>query len=156
MTSARIWNAIAAGAIILGVGAGLAYAATADEQITARQAHMKANGAAAGAMAKILKGEAPYDAAVVKAALDEVAAKSKVSDDVKAWDASSNQGGTVKSYAKPEVWSDAQGFEKVYQDYVKATSDLAATADEASFKTAFAAWGGSCKGCHEKFRAPKE
>jgi cytochrome c556 len=156
MTSGRIWKAMAAGAIILGIGAGLAYAATADEQIAARQAHMKANGAAAGAFAKVLKGEAPYDAAVVKTALDEIAAKSKAADDVKAWDAASAKGDKAKTYAKPEVWSDPKGFEQAYQAYVKATTDLAATKDEASFKTAFAAWGGSCKGCHEKFRAPKE
>jgi cytochrome c556 len=154
--SGRLWKAVVGGAFVAVVGAGLAYAATADEQITARQAHMKANGAAAGDFAKILKGEAPYDAAVVKAALDNVAAKSKASDDIKAWDAASSKGDKVKTYAKPEVWSDAAGFEKAYQAYVKATADLAATQDEASFKTAFAAWGGSCKGCHEKFRAPKE
>jgi cytochrome c556 len=154
MTSRHVWKAIAAGTVIAGLGASLAFAD--DTQIKARQEHMKANGAAAGLGAKILKGEAAYDAAAVKAAFDEIAAKSKASDDVKAWDANSNEGATIKHYAKPEVWSDAAGFEKAYQAYVKATSDLAATTDEASFKTAFAAWGGSCKECHEKYRAPKE
>jgi cytochrome c556 len=31
-----------------------------------------------------------------------------------------------------------------------------AAADEASFKAAFPAMGGGCKGCHDNFRRPKE
>jgi cytochrome c556 len=154
MMSGRILQACAAAALSLAVGAGFALAG--DAQVNARQDHMKANGAAAGMFAKVLKGEAPYDAAAVKVALDGIMAKEKIAEDLKAWDANANDGATVKAYTKAEIWSDPAGFDKVYKNYVAATSALAATTDEASFKTAFAEWGGSCKACHEKFRAPKE
>ena len=73
MLSKKLFKSIAAGAIVLGLGFSLAYAA-ADDQIKARQAEMKANGKAMGALVAIMKGEAPYDAAVVKASLDAMAA----------------------------------------------------------------------------------
>jgi cytochrome c556 len=154
MTSGRIWKAMAAGAVITGLGAGIAYAG--DEQVKARQEYMKANGAMAGLGAKILKGEAPYDAAAVKAAIGDVMAKGKIASDLKAWDPGSNDGATIKSYLKAEAWSDPQGFGKVYEAYAKGVQAVAASTDEASFKTAFTEYGGSCKGCHEKYRAPKE
>jgi cytochrome c556 len=37
--------------------------------------------------------------------------------------------------------------------YVKAKEAVKATADEAAFKAAFPALGGTCKSCHEKYRA---
>jgi cytochrome c556 len=33
---------------------------------------------------------------------------------------------------------------------------MAATVDEAGFKTALAGLGDACKGCHTKFRRPKD
>jgi cytochrome c556 len=154
MTSGRVSKAIAAGILLAGLGAGMAHAG--DEQVKARQEYMKANGAMAGLGAKILKGEQPYDAAAVKAAIDDVMAKGKIANDLKAWDPGSNDGATIKSYLKPEAWSDPEGFGKVYEPYAKGVQAVAASTDEASFKTAFAEYGGSCKGCHEKYRLPKE
>jgi cytochrome c556 len=154
MTSGRIKKAVAAGAMILGLSVGLAHAG--DEQVKARQAHMKANGEAIGLFVKMIKGEQPYDAAAVKAAMGTIAARDEAAEAAKAWDPGSNDGATVKSYAKPEIWSDAAGFAKAYEAYEASTKALAASTDEASFKTAFNDWGNSCKGCHEKYRAPKE
>ena len=97
MLSRKLFKSIAAGAIVLGLGFSLAYAA-ADDQIKARQAEMKANGKAMGALAAIMKGEAPYDAAVVKASLDAMAAADAAAGEAKAWDASSMEGATVETW----------------------------------------------------------
>ena len=141
MLSRNLFKSIAAGTIVLGLGFSLAYAA-ADDQIKARQAEMKANGKAMGALVAIMKGEAPYDAATVKASLDAMAAADAAAGEAKAWDASSMEGATVETWAKPEIWADARAA-------------LAATTDEAGFKAAFPALGQACQSCHESFRRPK-
>lgn len=155
MNFVKISKTLVSAAVVVGLGVGLAYA-SADDQINARQEEMKANGKAIGDMAKIFKGEVPYDAAAVKAAIDGMVAAEQKANDAKAWDASSQEGGTVKSYAKPEMFTDKAGVEAVYKAYLDARTALAATTDEAGFKAAFPALGASCKGCHEKFRMPKE
>ena len=154
MLSKKLFKSAAVGAIVLGLGFGLAYAA-ADDQIKARQTEMKANGKAMGAMAAIMKGEAPYDAAVVKASLDAMAAADAAAGAAKAWDASSMEGATIETWAKPEIWAEGSDIGAKYQAWVDARTALAATTDEAGFKAAFPALGASCQGCHEKFRRPK-
>jgi cytochrome c556 len=155
MKTNTLLKTFTAGALVLGLGVTLAFAA-ADDQIKARQAEMKANGKAMGVLVPMIKGEAPYDAAVVKASLDEISALEKAADEVKAWDASSQEGATVETYAKPEIWAEGSKFGEKYKAWVDARAALAATTDEASFKTAFATLGATCKSCHEEFRRPKE
>lgn len=154
MLSGKLLKTVTAGALLLGLGVTLAYAA-ADDQIKARQTQMKANGKAMGALAAIMKGEAAYDAAVVKASIDAMGAAWDESMKANAWGADA-QTGSVETWAKPEVWSDAEGFKAAGDQLGKALGDLAATTDEAGFKAAFPAVGGGCKNCHDKFRRPKE
>lgn len=154
MLSKNLCKSIAAGAIVLGLGFSLAYAA-ADDQIKARQAEMKGNGKAIGALVAIMKGDAPYDAAIVKASLDAMTAGDAAAGEAKAWDASSMEGATVETWAKPEIWAEGSDIGVKYQAWVDARAALAATTDEAGFKAAFPALGAACGGCHEKFRRPK-
>lgn len=154
MLSKNLCKSIVAGAIVLGLGFSLAYAA-ADDQIKARQAEMKANGKAMGALVAIMKGETPYDAAIVKASLDAMAAADAAAGEAKAWDASSMEGATVETWAKPEIWAEGSDIGAKYQAWVDARAALAATTDEAGFKAAFPALGAACQSCHEKFRRPK-
>jgi cytochrome c556 len=154
MLSKKLFKSVAAGAILLGLGVSLAYAA-ADDQIKARQTEMKGNGKAMGAMVAIMKGEAPYDAAVVKASLDAMTAGEAAAGEAKAWDASSMEGATVETWAKPEIWAEGSDIGAKYKAWVDARAALAATTDEAGFKAAFPALGAACGGCHEKFRRPK-
>jgi cytochrome c556 len=154
MLSKNLCKSVAAGAIALSLGFSLAYAA-ADDQIKARQAEMKENGKAMGALVAIMKGEAPYDAAVVKASLDAMAAGDAAAAEAKAWDASSMEGATIETWAKPEIWAEGSDIGAKYQAWVDARAALAATTDEAGFKAAFPALGASCGGCHESFRRPK-
>jgi cytochrome c556 len=137
--------------------AGLATAAIAgpaDDAIKARQGCMKANGAAMGVFVPVLKGEKPFDAAAHKAATDAVSAA--CGGWAGWWGADTQKGETVETYAKPEVWSNAKGFEEAGGKYYAAFTAIKAATDEASFKAAFPALGESCKNCHETFRRPKE
>ena len=155
MTTRNFLKTITAGVLVMGLGVTLAYA-SADDKIKARQAEMKANGKAMGALVAIMKGEAPYDATVVKASIDAMVAGDKASGDAHAWDADSAKGETVETWAKPEIWAEGSDVGAKYQAWVDARTAVAATTDEASFKVAFPALGASCQGCHEKFRRPKE
>ena len=143
--------ALAVGVAIVGAGAGFA-AGTADDMINARQAEMKVNMKAMKDLVSMLKGETKYDTAAVQAAAKSItdAQAEGVAKDV--WNASSQTGATVKSGAKPEIWTDAAGFTAAWKDLDTAVAALAATTDEASFKAAFPQLGAACKGCHEKFR----
>ena len=154
MLSKKFFKSITTGAIVLGLGFSLAYAA-ADDQIKARQAEMKGNGKAIGALVAIMKGEAPYDAAVVKSSLDAMAAGDAAASAAHAWDASSMEGATIETWAKPDIWAEGSDIGEKYQAWVDARNALAATTDEASFKAAFPALGEACQSCHEKFRRPK-
>jgi cytochrome c556 len=154
MLSKKLFKSVTVGALVLGFGITFAYAA-ADDQIKARQTEMKGNGKAIGALVAIMKGEAPYDAAVVKSSLDAMAAGDAAAGEAHAWDASSMEGATIETWAKPEIWAEGSDIGEKYQAWVDARAALAATTDVAGFKAAFPALGNACGGCHEKFRRPK-
>lgn len=125
-------------------------AMAASNPIEARQACMKANVKLMKVAVPVMKGESAYD----KAAIDAAVAEAEQACD--GWDSwwgeDTKPGGAVKTEAKAEIWSDKAGFDAAAADYVKAFTAVKASADEASFKAAFPALGGSCKGCHEKYR----
>jgi cytochrome c556 len=72
------------------------------------------------------------------------------------WGADTQKGETLETWAKPEVWTDPDGFAAAGKAFYDKYLALKATADEASFKAALPAFTGTCKGCHEKFRRPKD
>jgi cytochrome c556 len=58
--------------------------------------------------------------------------------------------------AAAEIWTDAPGFQAKIDDYLAASKKLVETAksgDEAQMKTQFREVTGSCKGCHDKYKA---
>ena len=65
----------------------------------------------------------------------------------------------AKTDAKPEVWSDAQGFAaaaKRFQAESVKLQQVAATGDGKAAKAQVMAVGGACKGCHDKYRVPEK
>jgi cytochrome c556 len=118
--------------------------------IKERRQTMKDNGAAAGAAAKMLKGEAPFDLATVQASLNTFIKASKKMPSLFPDD--SKTGGETR--ALPAIWADKVDvdarFAKFGQD---ATDALAAIKDQASFAAAMPAVFKNCGGCHEKYRA---
>ena len=154
MVATSFSKVMAAGVLLLGFGIAAGHAATADEAIKGRQACMKANGKMMGELAAILKGEKPYDTAAVQAAMTDH--EPACADWDMWWGADTQKGETAETWAKPEIWTDAEGFKAAggafYEKYVA----LKGTTDEAGFKAAFPELGNGCKGCHEKFRRPKE
>lgn len=152
MMSKLSFSILATG-ISLVLGASLAFA-NGDDAIKARQVCMKANGAGMGVMVPIVKGEKPYDAAAVGAALDAMG--KACADWANFWPPDSMTGITVKTHALEAIWKDPKAFEAASGAYYTAFTALKATKDEAGFKAAFGGLGKGCGGCHEKFRGPMQ
>jgi cytochrome c556 len=101
------------------------------------------------ALGAIAKKQAPFDAAVVKANATTIADNLKLASTL--FPAGSGGG---DSRAKPEIWTDAAGFEKTMKDAQAAAVALQSVPDEAAFGPALGALGGNCKACHDKYRLP--
>jgi cytochrome c556 len=95
-----------------------------------------------------------YDSAMVDAAAQNLAALAKL-EHATLWVAGTEQGAVAGSRAKTEIWSDAEGFKAKFADMETAALAMVGAADAAAVGAAMGAIGGSCKGCHETYRGPK-
>jgi cytochrome c556 len=102
----------------------------------------------------VLKGSTPYDAAGVKKSITRVVFLSGLADD--AFPEISNLG-EPETKAKADIWTHRADFDKKLKDFqthlvaLQIVNDSDKNATEA-FKTAAAAVGQDCKGCHDDFR----
>ena len=153
MSIKSLWMTMAAGVVVLGVGTTMALAGAGDDAVKSRQGCMKAHGATLGVIGPMMKGDKPFDKAAMDAAFaDEDKA---CADWGKVWGAEVMKGETLETWAKPEIWSDAAGWEAAGKAWYGASQAVRGAADEGAFKAAFPALAKSCGDCHEKFRRPK-
>ena len=143
-------QAVASLVVALSVG-GAAVAVIAADAFQDRHMAMEAVGDAMKSLGAMAKKAAPFDAAVVKASATTIADNLK-----KAQGLFSAGSGGGESRAKPEIWSDAAGFEKGMKDAQAAAVALQSVSDEAAYGPALGALGGNCKSCHDKYRIPKQ
>lgn len=137
--------------IALGVAATVSAAAGPDPVKTRNDAMEDAE-RAFKKMAAIGKKQAKFDAGVVKTNADIVVTKLTAASTLFP---PGSEKGSMKSLAKPEVWSDAAGFDAGMKTSIAAVAGLQKVTDEAAFLPAFKVAGASCKSCHEKYKAPK-
>jgi cytochrome c556 len=141
--------------LILAISAlALAGTAALADPVADRKALMKANGKAAGALSAIAKGEQPFDAAAVMAALTTINENAQKIDAATLFPAGSDKGDTT---ASPKIWEDMAGFQAKL-DKFKADAAAAAAAppqDVEALKETLGTVGGNCGGCHETFRIKK-
>lgn len=95
--------------------------------------------------------ETPFDAAVVKKNATTILEKLKEAHGLFP---EGSGGGTTR--AKAEIWSDRAGFDKAMKDAQAAATAMAGVTEEAAFVAAMKTLGGSCKGCHDKYRLPQQ
>ena len=102
-----------------------------------------------GAMAN---GRAPFDGAVAASNADVVAVLSRLH----ATGFVEGTAGTAKGGAKSDIWSKRADFDagmKNLQDEAAKLAAAAKTNNLDNLKAAFGATAGSCKACHDDFRA---
>lgn len=118
-----------------------------------RQELMKANGDTMKLLGGMAQGETPFDAAVVKQEAEAMAARF---ERAKSLFPPGSEQGPPETYAKPEIWSDPEGFAASMNEAVEASLALSGVTEEAQLGEAVAAAGNSCKNCHDKYRRPKD
>lgn len=139
-------------ATLLGLAAAT-FAHAADEPQVVRQEMMKKVGGATGAMAKMVKGEVPFDQAATIAALQTIADTLTLFPEQ--FPAGSETG--FESEAAPAIWTDKADFEahavKLHAD---AQAAIAANpADLDGLKAVFGPLTKNCGSCHETYRLKK-
>lgn len=131
--------------------AGSAFAqAKPEDAIKYRQGVYRVIGWNFGAMAAMVKGDRPYDAAAFARNAEIVAFMSKLP--LEGFVAGSETGETK---AKPEIWLDMDDFkaklEKMQGEAAK-LAEVSKGGDFAAIKAQFGETGKACKACHDKFR----
>jgi len=102
-----------------------------------------------GRMDGVVKGRTPYDVEQIKQNVALVSTLAQLP-----WAAFGK--GTEGGGARPEVWSDNEGFQKAQQRLRSAVTELSAAADSGELgklREAFGKVGASCKACHDVYRA---
>lgn len=130
----------------------LASAASAQnvEVIAARQAIYKGFGEATKPIGPMLKGDAPFDLAVVKKALTTYSEGAKKLPALFPDDSKTGH----DTEALPAIWSNKADFEARFTKF-GADSDaaLGSITDKASFTATMPKVLGNCGGCHKEYRA---
>lgn len=104
-----------------------------------------------GRIGAMVNGRAPFDAKAAQDSAHVVATLSSLP-----WAGFAANTEALKSKAKPEIWKDAAKFKESSDKLVAEAAKLEAAAKTGNLdtiKVAFGAVGGSCKSCHDAFRA---
>ena len=124
--------------------------------VLARQAHYKDLNKAFGGVNAELRKDAPDKAAIVSGATTV----KTLADGLPAWfPKGSGPEAGVKTAAKPEIWTDADGFAAAVaklQGETAKLQDVAMAGDLDAIKAQVRATGAACKNCHDQYRAPDQ
>ena len=124
--------------------------------IKARQSNLKDIGGAFKAIRDQLRLSSPNLPAIKQAAQQ---IKDLAADQVHWFPKGTGPEVGIKTLAKPEIWSDAQGFAAALNKFAVEAPKLSSYAeanDIAGLKAQVATVGAACKGCHDKYRVPEE
>lgn len=145
-------------ATIIAGATGLAIAATAyaasHSPIAQRQAAMKVVGGQMRTLGGMAQGKVAYDDLAALSALEIM--RTAVAESVPLFANSDNMGEDTR--ALPAIWAADSDFE-AGMGQLLASIDAAIAAepaDSAAFAPLFGAVAGTCKSCHEKYRAPED
>lgn len=143
---------LAVTALVLAVfGAGAVFAAGSPQEN--REQLMKGIGGAMGSLAKIAKGEAAYDAAAVKTALETMATNAKAFPN----EFPAGEAVPADSEASPKIWENFDDFKAKSAKFAGDAEALLAQlpADQAAVGEAMKTLGANCQSCHEMYRIKK-
>mgnify|MGYP006277986053 CR=1 FL=1 len=142
--------------LFAGAGAAVVQAHTDNPAIDARRAYFTLLGSNLGPLAAMAKGEAEYDPAQAELHAGNLALLTGYAATPHFPEGSSNEDHPGDTRALPAIWSDFDGFMERYEAYVASVDALEASAGEgrAALGQAVAKVGGTCKACHDDFRAP--
>ncbi len=153
MKGTKIRMVLTALAVVAAVASITLAAATGTKAIKERQQAMEDIGKAMKALGAIAKQQAPFDADVVKASAETIANRL---DTAAGLFPDGSDTGDVETWAKAEIWSDHENFQKDLEAATAAAVAMQSVTDEAAFGPALGALGNGCKTCHDTYRRPKQ
>ncbi len=122
-----------------------------EDAVKYRQSALTVMANSFGRIGAMVNGRIPFDA---KAAQDNAHIVATLS--TLPWAGFAANTEAIKSKAKPEIWKEQAKFKESSDKMIDAAAKLEAAAKTGNLdtiKTAFGAVGGSCKACHDAFRA---
>ena len=123
-----------------------------EDAIKYRQSALSVMGTHFGRVGAMANGRVPFDAKVAAENADIVAEMAKLP--WAAFGPGTDKGGNTK--AKAEIWTEQAKYKENSDKLIAESAKLAAAAKTGnldSIKTAFAATAGTCKACHDAYRA---
>ncbi|PUE54921.1 cytochrome C [Limnohabitans sp. Rim8] len=143
--------AVSAAAISISAFAQSSPFAKPEDAVKYRKAALTVTAAHFGRLGAMAQGKVPFDAKAAAENADIVANMSKLP-----WAAFGEGTDVGETKAKPEIWKQNAKFKEASEKFQAEATKLAAAAKsgkEDTFKTAFSATAGTCKSCHDDFRA---
>jgi len=139
-------------AAAVGIGASFQAAAQAkpDQLVKHRQSAMSLIGWYFGPIGAMMRGDRPYDPAVVMRNADYLDVLSKMPSE--GFQPSTKD---EKTRARPEVWTDKGKFDKAMENMqgeLAKFKQVAHGGDQGAIKAQFGAVGKSCANCHDDYR----
>lgn len=133
---------------------GAAFAQDADAAIKARQGQFRLMALNLSYLGAVAKGEAEYNAERAQAAADNLVTVSNINQGFN-WPEGSSQLDIANTRAKPEIWENLDDVIAKWQDFGSAAQKMqsAAGGGPDEIRAAIGAVGGTCKACHERYRA---
>ena len=129
---------------------------TGQQAVDARQHNLKDLGGAFKAIRDQARKPQP-DLTQVAQAAEQV---QQLAEDMGRWfPKGSEPGEDIETDAKPEIWADPKGFAAAQTKFQQEAPKLLALAkarDVDGLKKQVGVVGGTCKGCHDKYRVPEE
>lgn len=122
-----------------------------EDAIKYRKAAFSVMGTHFGRLGAMAQGKVPFDAKVAADNADIAASMAKLP-----WAAFVDGSDSGETKAKPEIWKQSAKFKEAADKLQAESTKLAAAAHsgkEDAFKAAFTATAGTCKSCHDDFRA---
>ena len=104
-------------------------------------------------MAKMVKGEAPYDKEAFAKRAANVAIMAPMA--LEGFTPGSDKGDEQKTKAKPAIWQKMDDFKAKMTKFTDESAKLAAISKTGSFddiKKQFGATGAACKACHDDYK----
>lgn len=149
VTNAAATNGLATNAMVM-----LAVPVSRDQALRimhVRHEGMEAMGDATKALHRALSGRP--DLATVRANASKVA---QLSEQASTWFPAGTGPNVAKTRAKPDIWQNSEDFAtrlRALQTAARALETASRSNDVAAMNARFADLGGTCKACHDKYRA---
>lgn len=122
-----------------------------EDAIKYRQSALSVMGTHFGRLGAMANGRIPFDPATATANAEIVATVARLP-----WSAFGPGTDSGNTKAKPDIWKEQGKFKELSDQAIAATDKLAAAAKTGNvdaLKAAFGATAGSCKACHDAYRA---